>query len=138
MAISVKPVLPVLASQEAGSVALDLVLQSGSVVNAQVLKVLSADLVRIAISSLSIDVLSEVPLQEGQALQLAVSQGKDGVRLAVVGQGTDSAAVDAVRLSPEALIDAAANRPTITAAPRNVLTPAERAAVSVAAQSAAA
>ena len=138
MAISVKPVLPVLASQEAGSVALDLVLQSGSVVNAQVLKVLSAHLVRIAISSLSIDVRSEVPLQEGQTLQLAVSQGEDGVRLAVVGQGTDSAAVDAVRLSPEALIDAAANRPTITAAPRNVLTPAERAAVSAAAQSAAA
>jgi len=138
MAISVKPVLPVLASQEVGSVAPDLVLQSGTVVDAQVVKVLSADLVRIAISSLSIDVLSEVPLQEGQALQLAVSQGKDGVRLAVVGQGTDSAAADAVTLSPEALIDAAANRPTITAAPRNVLTPAERAAVSAAAQSAAA
>jgi hypothetical protein len=138
MAISVKPVLPVLASQEVGSVAPDLVLQSGTVVDAQVVKVLSADLVRIAISSLSIDVLSEVPLQEGQALQLAVSQGKDGVRLAVVGQGTDSAAADAVTLSPEALIDAAANRPTITAAPRNVLTPAERAAVSAVAQSAAA
>ena len=62
MAISVKPVLPVLASQEVGSVAPDLVLQSGTVVDAQVVKVLSADLVRIAISSLSIDVLSEVPL----------------------------------------------------------------------------
>ena len=91
MAISVKPVLPVLAAQEAGSVAPDLVLQSGSVVNAQVLKVLSADLVRIAIASLSIDVLSEVPLREGETLQLAVSQGKDGIRLAVVGQGTDTA-----------------------------------------------
>ena len=113
MAISVKPVLPVLAAQEAGSVAPDLMLQSGSVVSAQVLKVLSADLVQIAIASLSIDVLSEIPLREGETLQLAVSQGKDGIRLAVVGQGTDNAVADAVTLSPEALIDAAANRPTI-------------------------
>ena len=65
----------------------ELVLQPGSVVNAQVLKVLSADLVRIAIASLSIDVASEIPLQQGQNLQLAVTQTKDGIRLAMVGQG---------------------------------------------------
>src|SRR6266702_8951331 len=120
MAISVNPVLPVLATQEVGGVAPDLVLQQGSVVNAQVLKILSADLVRIAISSLSIDVLSEVPLQEGQALQLAVSQTKDGVRLTMVGQGGDAAgsSADAVALSPEALIDAPANAPTIVT-PKN-------------------
>src|SRR5258705_552869 len=52
----------------------------------------------------------------------------------VVGQGGDAG--DAVTLSPEALVDAAANRPTIVA-PKNVLTPIERAAVSVAAQTAA-
>ena len=139
MAISINPVLPVLAAQEAGSVAPDLVLQPGSVINAQVLKVLSADLVRIAISSLSIDVLSEIPLQEGQTLQLAVSQTPDGVRLAVVGKGADAAAssADAVTLSSEALLDTAATRPTITAQPRNVLTPLERATVSAAAQRAA-
>ena len=138
MAISINPVLPVLAAQEVGSVAPDLVLQQGSVVNAQVLKILSADLVRIAIASLSIDVTSEVPLQEGQTLQLAVSQTKDGVRLAVVGQGGDAAdaSADAVTLSPDALVDVAANRPTIVA-PKTVLTPLERAAVSAAAQSAA-
>ena len=72
MAISINPVLPVLAAQEAGSVAPELVLQPGSVVNAQVMKIISADLVRIAIASLSIDVLSEIPLTEGQVLQLAV------------------------------------------------------------------
>jgi hypothetical protein len=139
MAISINPVLPVLAAQEAGSVAPDLVLQPGSVINAQVLKVLSADLVRIAISSLSIDVLSEIPLQEGQTLQLAVSQTPDGVRLAVVGQGADATASsgDAVTLSSEALVDTAATRPTITAQLRNVLTPLERATVSAAAQRAA-
>ena len=72
MAISINPVLPVLSAQEAGGVAPELVLQPGSVVNAQVLKVLSADLVRIAIASLSIDVATEIPLQQGQNLQLAV------------------------------------------------------------------
>ena len=62
-------------------------LQPGTVINAQVLKILADNLVRIAIASLSIDVLSEVPLQAGQTLQLAVSQTPDGIRLAVVGQG---------------------------------------------------
>jgi len=134
MAISINPVLPVLAAKEAGGVASELVLAPGSVVNAQVLKVLDANLVRIAIAALSIDVLTEIPLQEGQALQLAVSQTKDGIRLALVGQGGEVG--DAVTLSPEALVDAAANRPTIVA-PKNVLTPVERAAVSIAAQTAA-
>jgi len=134
MAISINPVLPVLAAQEAGGIAPELVLQPGSVVNAQVLKVLSADLVRIAIASLSIDVASEIPLQQGQNLQLAVMQTKDGIRLAVVGQGGDAAA-DAVTLSPDALAEAAINRPAIVS-PKNVLTPLERVAVSTAAQTA--
>jgi len=138
MAITINPVLPVLAAQEVGGTAPELVLQPGSVVNAQVLKILSADLVRIAIASLSIDVVSEIPLQEGQVLQLAVSQTKEGVRLAVVGQGGDAAASsgDAVTLSPEALPGAVTARSTIVA-PKTVLTPVERAAVSAAAQSAA-
>lgn len=138
MALTINPVLPVFAAQEIGGAAPELGLQPGSVVNAQVVKVLSADLVRIAIASLSIDVLSEIPLQEGQVLQLAVSQTKDGVRLAVVAQGGDAAGVsaDAVTLSPEAPIDASANAAT-SVAPKNVLTPVERAAVSVAAQTAA-
>src|SRR3954464_10490676 len=108
MAISINPVLPVLSAQEVGGVAPELVLQPGSVVNAQVLKILSADLVRIAIASLSIDVASEVPLQQGQTLQLAVSQTKDGIRLALVGQGGDAAGAsnDAVTLSPDAQLDA--------------------------------
>ena len=90
---------------------------------------------RIAIASLSIDVASEIPLQQGQNLQLAVSQTKDGgIRLALLGQGGDAA--DAVTLSPGALADVAANRPAIVS-PKNVLTPLERAAVSTAAQAAA-
>ncbi len=139
MAISINPVLPVLAAQETGGVAPEFVLQQGSVVNAQVLKVLSADLVRIAIAGLSLDVATEVPLQQGQNLQLAVTQAKDGgVRLAMVGQGGGAAGAlgDAVTLSADAQADAALNRPAMLS-PKSVLTPLERAAVSVAAQAAA-
>src|SRR5882757_4487374 len=142
MVTAINPVLPVLSAQEAGDVTPDLALQAGSVVNAQVQKILSADLVRIAIAGLSIDVLSEIPLQAGQMLQLSVSQTPDGVRLQLVGQGTDAANLsDAVTLSPEALVDAAANPAATTSAPKsaltNALTPLERVAVSTAAQSAA-
>jgi len=42
------------------------------------------DLVRIAIANLSIEVFSEIPLQVGQTLQLAVSQTAEGIKLAVV------------------------------------------------------
>src|SRR5882724_6214770 len=137
MAISINPVTPVAAAQQAGGVAPELVLQPGSVVNAQVLQVLSADLVRIAIANLTIDVGTQIPLQQGQALQLAVSQTNDGIRLALVGQGGDviGASPDAVTLSSDAQVDSA-NRPTIVA-PKSVLTPVERAAVSAAAQAAA-
>jgi hypothetical protein len=137
MAISINPVLPVLSAQEAGGIAPELVLQPGSVVSAQVLKVLSADLVRIAIASLSIDVATEIPLQQGQNLQLAVVQTKDGIRLAMVGRGGDAAgsSADAVTLSSDALADAALNRPAILS-PKSVLTPLERTAVSAAAQAA--
>ena len=137
MPISVNPILPVIAAQGA---ARDVVLQPGTVVDAQVLKLLSENLVRIAISSLSLDVLSEVPLQVGQSLQLAVSQTPDGIRLAVVGPDPGALAVtliDTVTVAPDALADAAAGPAVSAAAPRNQLTPVERLALSVVAQSAA-
>ena len=133
MSISVNPVLPVTAAQSAAP---DLLLQPGTVVDAQVLKLLSDNLVRIAIANLSIDVLSEVPLSAGQTLQLAVSQNEGGIRLAVVGQGPGTAAgstSDSVTLAPEALLDVAANTPVGAAPSKNVLTPLERVAVAAAA-----
>ena len=138
MSISVNPILPVIASQNAAP---ELVLQPGTVIDAQVLKLLSDNLVRIAISSLSIDVLSEIPLQAGQVLQLAVSQTPDGIRLAVVGQGAGPSvgtSSDTVALAPNAIADAAVI-PSLGASPppRIELTPLERMAVSAAAQSAA-
>ena len=132
MSISVNPILPVIAAQSAAP---DLVLQPGSVVDAQVQKLLSDTLVRIAIAGLSIDVLSEVPLQAGQTLQLAVSQMQDGIRLAIVGQGA-AAGGDLVTLSPAAAV---ANPSSASSTPSaNPLTPLEQAAVSAAVQNAAA
>jgi Flagellar hook-length control protein FliK len=134
--ISITPTIPVIAAQGAAP---DLVLQPGTVVNAQVQKILSADLVRIVINSLSIDVLSEVSLQAGQSLQLAVSQTGNGVRLAVVGPASDLSAEGANSASGATLApQAAANIPVLTATPPvNVLTPLERAAVTTATASAA-
>src|SRR5690606_24468699 len=82
MAISINPIFPVIAAQ---GVPADVVLQPGTVIDAQVLKLLANNAVRIAIANLSIEVMSEIPLQVGQTLQLAVSQTPDGIRLAVVG-----------------------------------------------------
>src|SRR6266478_3431431 len=142
MSISINPIFPVIAAQGAAP---DLVLKPGTVVDAEVLRLLSDDLVRIAISGLSIEVFSEIPLQVGQALQLAVSQTPDGIRLAVVGQESGAKAVasaDAVTPAPDTIVDVAATRP-VGAAPatnqpsRNELTPLERVAVAAATESAA-
>jgi hypothetical protein len=134
MSISVNPIVPAIAIQPAVS---DLVLQPGSVIDAQVLKILSDDLVRIAIAGVSIDVLSQVPLAAGQALQLRVSQTPDGIRLALVGPGaTAAASTDNVTLAPGAMADAAAVFPA-AAQRASVLTPFEQAAVSTALRSAA-
>src|SRR5229473_5100778 len=84
-----------------------LVLQPGTVVNAQVQNVLAENLVRIAIANLSIDVLTEVALTPGQNLQLAVSQTQDGIRLAVVGQGAGAA--DAAGLAADTPLSATAS-----------------------------
>jgi Flagellar hook-length control protein FliK len=148
MPISVNPTVPVITAQGAVS---GVVLQPGTVINAQVLKILADNLVQIAIANLSIDVLSEIPLQAGQNLQLAVSQTPDGIRLAVVGQGanaaTGAAPADTVKLAPGATLapatlapagnaGAVANPPVNAVPSVNALTPLERSAVSAAVQTA--
>src|SRR3954447_657114 len=82
MPISINPAFPVIAAQAAAP---DLVLQPGTVIDAQVLKLLANDLVRIAIANLTLEVFSEIPLQVGQTLRLAVSQTSEGIKLAVLG-----------------------------------------------------
>ena len=135
MPISVNPILPVIAAQP---VAPELVLQPGTVVDAQVLKLLSDDLVRIAIAGLSIDVLSEIPLVAGQVLHLAVAQTADGISLAVVGQNSAAGKpADTVAASSGPAPDGIANAPAVAAPAKNQLTPLERVAVTAAAESAA-
>ncbi|MEW6769353.1 MAG: flagellar hook-length control protein FliK [Pseudomonadota bacterium] len=87
MSVAINPVFPTISAQ---GVTPGAVLQPGTVIDATVLKVLDANLVRIAIASLSIDVQSEVALRAGQTLQLAVSQTEQGIKLAIVPQPGDS------------------------------------------------
>jgi hypothetical protein len=150
MPIFVNPIFPVIAAQGAAP---DVVLQPGTVIDAQVLKILANDLVRIAIANLSIEVLSEIPLQVGQTLQLAVSQTPEGIKLAVVGQGNSNAGISASAgegavspniVSPDLATPAAkvsvsaeAKPAADVTPPKNPLTPLQAFAVSAAAQTAA-
>lgn len=130
------PISSIAPVSAAGSVAdaatPELVLQAGSVVDAKVVSVLADNLVRIAIANLSLDVMSEVALSPGQNLQLAVSQNDGTVRLAIVN-GAGEAAADQVTLTPSAasLVDSPPLAPSATTA-RNLLTPSEQVAVTVA------
>lgn len=133
MAIALNPIFPVVSAKP---VAADLVLQPGAVIDARVLKVLENNFVRIAIANLTIDVLSEVPLQNGQALQLAVSQNPQGIKLAVVPPGGGGAATVADVANPAVTQAAAATAKP--AAPPAALNDLQALAVSSAVQTAAA
>jgi hypothetical protein len=126
------------------------VLQPGSVISARVLQVLDSNTVQIAIGGQSIEVQSQVPLQAGQTLQLAVSQTGDGVRLAIVDQQSAAAASqgslasangavvsDTVTLAPDAAASIASLTTSAVAAPTIQLAPQEALAVATAVQSAA-
>jgi len=147
MSIVITPNIPPLAAQ---GLAADIVLQPGSVISARVVQILGNDQVRIAIGGQSIDVLSQVPLQAGQTLQLQVSQTANGIGLAVVSQqagsaasqGTASAptapaAFESAILAPEAAAAGIAVLATPTAVTNNQLTALQTLAVSIAAQTAA-
>lgn len=139
MSVAINPVFPVIAEQ---GVTADVILQPGSVIDARVMKLLANDFVRISLSNLSIDVLSEVPLQIGQALQLAVSQTANGVRLQIVPQSLDEAAASLMSGSSASRAvksDAVLTQGALNAAPViRPLTSLEALAVSAAMQSAAA
>lgn len=145
MPIVINPTTPPVATQ---GVTANIVLQPGTVINAQVLQLLGSDQVRIAIGGQSLDVVSQVPLQAGQTLQLAVSQTADGnINLAVVnspgtapaGQAPADPVVVNIVGNGVALASAAgAGIPQASAvAPQGQLTPSQALAVSVAAQTAA-
>jgi len=149
MVLTVNPVQPAtsasLGTSEAGATPM-LVLQPGTVVNAQVQNLLAENLVRIAIANLSIDVQTEVALTPGQNLQLAVSQTDNGIRLAVVGpgggqsagQGAGAASAGAAGLTLDIPVAATTGLPAVSVPSNDPLTPLQRIAVSVASESAAA
>lgn len=147
MSIVVNPVIsPVAAASVAAQgVAADIVLQPGTVINAQVLQILGNDQVRIAIGGQPLDVVSQVPLQAGQTLQLAVSQAANGnINLAVVNQpanATGTANPATINATSDAVTLAAAGgvaAPATAAPPQTQLTTLQALAVSVAAETAAA
>jgi hypothetical protein len=144
MSIVITPNIPLAAAQGATA---DVVLQAGSVISAKVLQILGNDQVKISIGGQSLDVLSQVPLQAGQTLQLQVSQTQDGgIGLAVVSQqggaaasqsATNASAIgDTVTLAPAAAAGITAPV-AIGTALVNQLTALETSAVSAAAQTAA-
>jgi hypothetical protein len=145
MSIVINPTVPLVAAQGVTS---DIVLQPGTVINAQVQQLLGKDQVRIAIGGQSLDVVSQVPLQAGQTLQLAVSQAPDGtINLAVVNQqagvpasqpaaspATANVTSDAVTLTSAIAANATT---TAAAAPQPQLTVLQALAVSAVAETAA-
>lgn len=132
MVAAINPVTPVIAADSASP---DVLLQPGKVVDARVLQILANDLVRIAVSSLSIEVASEVPLEPGQALQLAVSQTPDGIRLQIVQQNGEGVAQTPATDVASSIASPGPAAPTTVTRP---LTPLEAAAVTQALQAAAA
>jgi hypothetical protein len=146
MSIVINQNVPLAAAQ---GVTASIVLQPGSVISARVVQVLDNNQVQIAIGGQSIDVLSQVPLQAGQTLQLAVSQTSDAITLAVVnpqggasspssnGIASSTASLDQVTLAPGAIASIPPPTSSGIAVPTNQLTPQQALAVSNAAQTAA-
>lgn len=133
MPTPISSIVPVnAASPLADAATPELVLQPGSFVDAKVVSLLADNLVRIAIASLSMDVMSEVALTPGQNLQLAVSQNNGTIRLAIVN-GAGEASADQVTLTPTAASLAVSPplAPSAIAA-RNPLTPVEQVAITAA------
>jgi hypothetical protein len=133
MPTPVTSIIPVSAASPVADAATpDLVLETGSVVDARVVSLLADNLVRIAIANLSLDVMSEVALSPGQNLQLAVARNDGTIRLAVVN-GAGAAAADQVTLTPSAALQVASPplAPSASGA-RNPLTPLEQIAVTTA------
>jgi len=102
--------------------------QSATVISAKVQQIVAENVVQVAIGNLLLELASDIPLQVGQTVQLAVSQTDQGVRLAIVGT-TDPTAPTVVEI-------AAPLNPVIAPA-SDPLSGLERLAVSIATEEAA-
>ena len=137
MPVSITSVAPATTVQ--GGTTSTLLLQPGTVIDARVLSVLEADLVQIAIDNIAVTAQSQVPLQAGTTLQLAVSQTADGVQLTIVPETATGAGASTTTGAGQATDTSAIARsvPASDVATTPVLTQAQAAAVAMAAQSAA-
>jgi hypothetical protein len=117
MPTPIQPIGPVVAPDAAATA---VVLRPGAAIDAVVVKLLEANLVRIAIAGLMLDVASEVPLQAGQALRFVVTPSADGLRLVIAPPAAGASAT----------VAAAAPLAPVAASP--VLTATERQAVAAA------
>ncbi|MGJ4950485.1 flagellar hook-length control protein FliK [Bradyrhizobium sp. HKCCYLS20291] len=112
-------------------------LQAGALLSARVQQVLAENLVQVAIGNLSMELASELPLQAGQTVQVAVSQTQQGLQLAIVGQGGAGAAGTGATATPAATVVDVTGRLAPTLAPQpDLLTGLERLAISVASEEA--
>jgi len=130
MPTPILPISPVAASDAAASA---LVLRPGAAIDATVVKLLEANLVRIAIAGLTLDVASEVPLQAGQALRFVVTPGADGLRLVIAQPSGEASAAATTATTAAAAAQAAARPPAVSP----VLSAVEMQAVTAAATQAA-
>ncbi|MGY3453367.1 flagellar hook-length control protein FliK [Bradyrhizobium sp. USDA 4353] len=111
-------------------------LQAGALISARVQQVLAENLVQVAIGNLSMELATELPLQAGQSVQVAVSQTAQGLQLAIVGQGTASGTSGTP--TPAATVVDVTGRLAPAVAPQpDPLTGLERLAVSIASEEAA-
>jgi flagellar hook-length control protein FliK len=141
MSILIAPNIPPVGTQNAAPA--EIILQPGSVISAQVVQVLGNDQARIVIGSQSLDVLSQIPLQAGQTLQLQVSLTASGINLAVITPQSPAAAsqslddATSVTLAGDAAVLVNALATPGATATTSQLTPLETLAVSLASQTAA-
>ena len=91
MQFAIPPNVIAASAQSGSSVAL----QPGDIVNALVLQLLADGKVRIAIANKTMDVVSQVPLDPGTTVQLAVKSTATGLALSLLDQGTEHGAASA-------------------------------------------
>ncbi|WP_035641067.1 flagellar hook-length control protein FliK, partial [Bradyrhizobium sp. ORS 375] len=111
-------------------------LQAGALISARVQQVLAENLVQVAIGNLSLELATELPLQAGQSVQVAVSQTAQGLQLAIVGQGTASG-TSGTPTPAATVVDVTGRLAPTLAPPPDPLTGLERLAVSMASEEAA-
>ncbi|WP_315766513.1 MULTISPECIES: flagellar hook-length control protein FliK [unclassified Bradyrhizobium] len=137
MVLSITPSPPVNGVRNVGTSTAGTALQSGTVLSARVQQVLAENLVQVAIGNLSMELASDLALQAGQTVQVAVTQSGQGLQLAIVGQGGAAAATNGAASTAATVIDVAVPLAPVVAPPADPLTGLERIAVAIATEEAA-